>query len=114
MNQSTDNPFAEPIKTRQSSLGSKAVRALETAVRSAAKGAHAATTIGDRENMGRKVASVYDALPERGQVAPCASAGRWPTQVEGVGHLRRSGACQNERCCVAVRRRESADRHRDR
>jgi integrase len=59
MNQIANNPFAEPVKSRRPSTGTTAARALEKAVKSAAKNAHAATTIGDSENMGGKVASVY-------------------------------------------------------
>ena len=63
MNQATENPFAQPIRHRRASAGTKAARTLEKAVRDAANFRTTPTEIGDSETMGGKVASVYGPYP---------------------------------------------------
>lgn len=63
MNQSTESPFAQPIRHRRPSKLTQAARALQKAARGATNHRPSTTEIGESETMGGKVASVYGPYP---------------------------------------------------
>lgn len=80
MNQTTENPFAQPIRHRRASKLTQAARVLQKAAR-AANHRLSPTEIGDSDNMGGKVASVY---------GPYANGDKWRLVLVGADGRRKS------------------------